>query len=379
MSHARRSHPLLSLFALLCVVAPAKGGETAALDALFADALKKWHAPGMAVVIVRDDAVVYLKGLGVRETGTDAAVTPDTLFGIGSLTKAFTATTLGLLVDDGKLAWDDPVRKHVPFFHLADPLADRDVTIRDLLCHRTGLARHDLLWYRAPWPPEESVRRMAFLKPSTSFRSTYEYCNLTYLAAGLAITSAAGEPWHEYMTKRLLTPLDMKRVVFRRGDVLKADDHATPHRFGAGRKPFMMEWYPDDKQVRASGSIKTCVRDLAGWLRVQLNGGMLGDRRVVPAAILAETNRPQVVVPVDADAREARGDDAGGLRPRLARPRLPRSAVARTRRRGGRLPRPHSSAAAPEGRRRPAHQCRGDGGAVRDREPAGRPAPRCRE
>jgi CubicO group peptidase (beta-lactamase class C family) len=304
---------LLSLFALLCLFAPARAEaparapDKAALDALFADALKTWNAPGMAVIIVRDDDVYYLKGFGVREAGKDAPVTADTIFGIGSLTKAFTATTLGLLVEDGKLSWDDPVGKHVRGFHLSDPLADRDVTIRDLLCHRTGLGRHDLIWYRAPWSPEESVRRLAYLKPSTSFRSTYEYCNLTYLAAGMAITTAAGEPWPDYMAKRLLTPLGMKRVVLTRADALKTDDHATPHRFGPGRKPLVMEWYPDDKQVRASGSLKTSVNDLTGWLRVQLNGGMLGNRRVVPAAVLAETYRPQMVVPVDSERAKFAG------------------------------------------------------------------------
>jgi CubicO group peptidase (beta-lactamase class C family) len=305
--------PHLALFLVALVfVAPAraeapKAPDPAALDALFAGALEKWHAPGMAVILVRGDEVVYLKGFGAREAGKDGAVTPDTLFSIGSLTKAFTATTVGLLSEDGKMSFDDHVRRHVPLFRLADPLADRDVTIRDLLCHRTGLARHDLLYYHAAWPVEETVRRMAHLRPSTSFRSTYEYCNITYLAAGLAITSAAHEPWHEFMTKRLLTPLGMKRTVFTRSDALRADDHATPHRFGADGKPQTMEWYPDDKQIRASGSIKTCARDLAGWLRVQLNGGKLGEKQIVPAAVLAETHRPQIVVPVESERAEFAG------------------------------------------------------------------------
>jgi CubicO group peptidase (beta-lactamase class C family) len=109
------------------------------------------------------------------------------------------------------------------------------------------------------------------------------------------------------MTKRLLTPLGMKRTVFTRGDALKADDHATPHRFGADGKPEAIEWYPDDRQIRASGSIKTCARDLAGWLRAQLNDGKVGDHRVVPVAVLAETHRPQIVVPVDSERAEHAG------------------------------------------------------------------------
>src|SRR5262249_50606549 len=152
--------------------------------------LRSWQAPGVAVAVVQNDRVVYLRGMGVREQGRSERVTPDTLFGIASCTKAFTATAVALLIDDGKASWDDPVRKHVGFFRLADPLANRDVTLRDLLCHRTGLSRHDLLWYRAPWSVEETVRRMAFLEPSSSFRSRYEYNNLCYLAAGLAVQSA---------------------------------------------------------------------------------------------------------------------------------------------------------------------------------------------
>ena len=308
-----RSRLFVSLFLLALAITPAqaeppaKGPEKPALDALFANALKTWHAPGMAVVIVRDDEVFYLKGFGVREVGKNDPVTPDTIFGIGSLTKAFTATTYGLLVEEGKASWDDHVRKHLPYFRLSDPLADRDITIRDLLCHRTGLGRSDMLWYRAPWTPEESVRRLAHLKPSSPFRSKYEYCNVTYLAAGLSITSVSGEPWHEFMTKRLLTQLGMKRVVFTRGDALKSDDHATPHHNGADRKPEVMEWYPDDKQLRASGSIKTSVRDLTGWLRVQLNDGKLDGKRIVPAAVLAETHKPQIVVPVDSERAKLAG------------------------------------------------------------------------
>jgi CubicO group peptidase (beta-lactamase class C family) len=289
----------LALAALFLVLPPvsAAAPESAAVDAILADALRAWDAPGMAVAVVWEDKVVYLKGAGVRERGRPEAVTPDTLFAIGSCTKAFTATALAVLVDEGKAAWDDPVRKHVPTFRLADPLADREVTLRDLLCHRTGLARHDLLWYRAPWPVEESVRRMAFLDQGHSFRAAYEYNNLAYLAAGLAVSSAAKEPWHEFVRRRLFTPLGMKGAVFTRADALKAD-HATPHRRGEGGKAEPMEMYPDDKQIRASGSIKAGVRDLSQWVRMQLAGGTLDGKRVVSGEALAETHTPQVVVPL---------------------------------------------------------------------------------
>jgi CubicO group peptidase (beta-lactamase class C family) len=294
--------PRRLILACLLLLAPvaARAAErppAAELDAALEAARKAWDAPGLAAVVVRDDAVVYLKGVGVRKAGAADAVTPDTLFAVGSCTKAFTATALALLVDEGKAGWDDPVRKHVPWFRLADPLADRDVTLRDLLCHRTGLARHDLLWYHAPWTVEETVRRMAYLEPAHPFRAAYEYNNLAYLAAGLAASAAAGTPWHQYVQHRLFDPLGMKGAVFTHAARLAAPDHAYPHRRGAGGKAEVGPWFDDSKQLRASGSIKAGVRDLAPWLRLQLAGGVFEGKRLVSAAALEETHRPQVVVP----------------------------------------------------------------------------------
>src|SRR5262249_1591855 len=141
-----------ALLGLLLLAPTAERPDEAACDAVLADALTRWQVPGLAVVVVRGDEVVYLKGVGVRRAGGKEPVTPDTLCAAASLTKGLTATTAAVLVDEGKLKWDDPVRKHLPWFRLADPLADRDVTLRDLLCHRTGLGRNDLLLYHAPWP-----------------------------------------------------------------------------------------------------------------------------------------------------------------------------------------------------------------------------------
>jgi CubicO group peptidase (beta-lactamase class C family) len=298
---------LLGLLSLPAAAPGAEPKEQAALDALVDEAVQAWGLPGMAVAVVRDDEVIYLRGAGVREVGKKATVTPDTLFAIGSCTKAFTATAIGLLVEDGKAGWDDPVRKHVSFFQLSDPLADRDVTLRDLLCHRTGLSRHDLLWYHAPWPVEETVRRMAHLKPDAAFRSEYRYNNLAYLTAGLAIGSAAGMPWQQFVQQRLLDPLGMKSTVFTRSVLLKSPDHALPHRRDRKGQNQPLAWWDDDGQVRASGSMKSSVRDLAQWVRLQLNEGKVGDKQVVPRQILAETHTPQIVQPLDAERERVVG------------------------------------------------------------------------
>lgn len=294
----------LALLVLAPALAPAAPPDTAAVDTILADALASWRAPGLAVAVVRDDSILYLKGTGVRETGRPEPVTADTLFGIGSCTKAFTAAALGILVDEHRASWDDPVRKHIPSFRLRDPLADRDVTLRDLLCHRTGLARHDLLWHWAPWSVAESVRRMAFLEPHHSFRAAYEYNNLAYLAAGLAVGSAAKCPWDEFVRQRIFQPLGMKGAVFTRSAACKSADHATPHHRGPGGKPVAIPWYNDDTQIRASGSIKAGVRDLSRWARLHLNGGILDGKRILSADALREIHTPQIIVPLDrAEAR----------------------------------------------------------------------------
>jgi len=276
-----------------------------AIDGILRDTLRFWHAPGIAAVVVRDDRIIYLNGLGVRELGRNEPVTADTLFAIGSCTKAFTATALAILVEEGKADWDDPVRKHLPWFRLDDPLADHDVRLCDLLCHRIGLAGHDLLWYGAPWNIEESVRRMAFLQRSTSFRSTYEYNNLAYLAAGLAIGSTAKQPWHVFVQERLFKPLGMKDAVFTSGEAQKSANHASPHSHDTAGNVTVIPWYNDDKQIRASGSIKTSARDLGQWLRFQLAHGKLDGKQIVSVAALDETHTPRIPVPLSAAERAA--------------------------------------------------------------------------
>jgi CubicO group peptidase (beta-lactamase class C family) len=292
---------LLPAFCLAFLLAsPLHAADLPALDEksiadLAREALGYWKTPGLAVVIVSDQKELFLQGFGVKEQGKKDPITPDTRFGIGSVTKSITATAMALLVDEGKVSWDDPVRKHVPFFRLADPLADRDVTLRDLFCHRTGLTRHDDLWSRAPWSLEETVRRMAFLQPSSSFRTTYHYNNLAYITLGLALTNASGMPWQDFVKKRLCEPIGMSSVVFNRSAVLATSDHATPHTI-LNDEARVIEWYPDDKQIRASGSVKTSPRDLGRYLRFHLGDGTWEGKRIVSSANLAEMHRPQTIM-----------------------------------------------------------------------------------
>ena len=171
---------VLGCLGLLAVstAAAAEPIDAAAVDDIVQASMKAWKVPGAALAVVRGDGPAYLQGYGVRDQGEKEPVTQDTLFAIASCTKAFTATAIAVLVDEGKMAWDDPVRRHLDYFHLADPLADSKVTIRDLLSHRTGLSRHDWLWYKSPWGQGEILRRIGHVRPNKDFRAAYQYQNI---------------------------------------------------------------------------------------------------------------------------------------------------------------------------------------------------------
>ncbi len=257
--------------------------------------MRAWQVPGAAIVIVKDDEVIYLQGHGLREIDKGDRVTPGTLFPLASCTKGFTTAALAMLVDEGKLGWDDPVRKHLPWFHLSDPLADRDVMIRDLATHRTGLAGHPYLWYRAPWSPKEAVEKAGLLPLDKPFRSAFQYQSTMFTAAGLAIESASGMPWEQFIKKRIFDPLGMSSAVCSGTEAKASPNRATGYRLDAkgvlAPVPFYIHNAPD-----AAGTIHASARDLSNWLRFQLNEGVLGDKRRVSAKQLCETHTPQIPI-----------------------------------------------------------------------------------
>jgi CubicO group peptidase (beta-lactamase class C family) len=300
---------LLVLGSLPLPGAAAPPVDAKAIDAAVRRSLEVWQVPGVAVGIVRDGEVIYLKGHGVREAGGKDAITPDTLFPVASCTKAFTTAAMAILVDEGKMGWDDPVRKHVPFFRLSDPLADANVTLRDLVCHRTGLAGHDLLWYRSPWSVEEIVRRAGRLPLDRPFRTAFQYQSAMFMAAGLAVQSAAGQPWEQFVQKRLLDPLEMKATVFTSTAALRSADCASPHRINGLGRAEVMPRYPL-KAPDPAGSIHSSARDLCKWLRFHLDEGSVGERRLVSARELGQTHTPQMVIGLDRHARALWPDTA---------------------------------------------------------------------
>jgi CubicO group peptidase (beta-lactamase class C family) len=282
----------------------------AVLDETIRETLKAWEVPGVAAAIVYKGRVVYLQGFGVKELGRPGRVTPDSIFPLASCSKSFTSAALALLVDEGKAGWDDPVRKHLPWFHLADPLADANVTLRDLLCHRTGVDSHDLLWYRAPWGLDEMIRKAGKLEPSASFRSAFQYQTVMFAAAGQAAGAAAGTTWSDLVRKQLLTPLGMRRTTLTTAEaraLQPADNLAGPHRRTAEGKIEPIPWY-DLNEPNPAGSVHSTARDLANWLQFQLDDGMFGGRRLVKAESLAETRTGQMLLRREGATRDLNPD-----------------------------------------------------------------------
>ncbi|HTU91683.1 MAG TPA: serine hydrolase [Gemmataceae bacterium] len=288
------------LFAVLLYLSPSSRAEnldSRAVDDLVQRTLKHWNVPGVAVAIVRGDKVIYLRGHGVRSVEDGGKITEDTLFPIASCTKSFTTTAMALLVDEGKMSWDDPPRKFVPYFRLSDPLVDREVTLRDLVTHRTGLRDHLLLWYRSPWTPEERIRRFGLLPLDRPFRTTFQYQSTMFTVAGLAVAQASGMSWSDFVQKRLLDPLDMKATYFTTTAIANTADKADPHCLDAENKPQLMEPYPMEKPEPA-GSIQSTARDLAKWLLFHLNEA--AGKPLVSARSLEATHTPQIVIHPDA-------------------------------------------------------------------------------
>jgi CubicO group peptidase (beta-lactamase class C family) len=203
----------LSLVAV-CALAARGQAEDRALasklrdfDRYAARGVVDWNVPGLAVAIVKDGGVVFAKGYGVRQLGHGESVTTRTLFAVGSTTKAMTAAALGLLVDEGKLRFDDPVTRHLPGFAVKDAFVTREATVRDLLTHRAGMPGTDFLWYRTSLAPDEVLKRMALVEPETSMRSHFQYQNVMYHAAGGVLRAVSGMPWADFLEQRLFAPL----------------------------------------------------------------------------------------------------------------------------------------------------------------------------
>jgi CubicO group peptidase (beta-lactamase class C family) len=267
---------ILSLFLCLFLVAPlnAQTKPPAGLNNYIRQVQKQFEVPGVAIAIVKDGEVVLTKGYGIKKLGESDPVNDRTLFAIASNTKAFTATALALLVEEGKLEWDAPVIRYLPWFQLSDPYVTREITIRDLLVHRSGLGlgAGDLLW----WPPsnynrKEIVQRLQFLPLATSFRSSYAYDNVLYLVAGEVIETISGMSWEEFVSRRILNEIGMTDSNVRHSEAGRGTEAAQPHARIEGTVRVVSSFASDN--TNPAGGINASARDMGKWLVVQLDSG----------------------------------------------------------------------------------------------------------
>jgi CubicO group peptidase (beta-lactamase class C family) len=263
-------------------------------DAYIEKSRAAWQMPGMAVAVVKDGKVIFKKGFGVTQLGTKNLVDTQTIFGCGSTTKAMTAVCMALLVDEGKVNWDDAVIKHFPEFHLYDPAVTRELKIRDLFIHNSGVGNADFLWGVMDVPSEEILRKMQLVEPSYSLRSSFIYQNIFYLAAGKVIEKIAGQKWEDFIQARIFQPIGMKRT-FSTLKSIQDPNQSKPHYLVNGSIKVIEPTSPD--KVGPAGSVYSCIDDISKWVACMLDSSKYEGGRLLKPNTWTELFKPQVIVP----------------------------------------------------------------------------------
>jgi CubicO group peptidase (beta-lactamase class C family) len=275
------------------------------IDSYIETAMKDWQIPGLAIAVVKDDKIVYAKGFGVREIGKSETVNEQTIFPIASATKAFTAAALGILADEGKLKIDDKVTKYLPEFQLYDPFVTKEITVRDLLAHKTSLADANILRFGG-YDREEILRRIRFQKPAGSFRSQFNYNNQMYLAAGQIIPALTQKSWDLFLKERIFSPLGMTSTNTTVKGLENNPNAARPHAKVGGKVQSIP--YLNVDNSAPSGAINSNVTDMAQWLRLQLGKGSFNGKQILNPATVGEMHSPQMVVPYRALENKISGE-----------------------------------------------------------------------
>ena len=260
------------------------------------ETMQDWDVPGLAVLVVKDGEVILSRGYGMRDVDGKLPVTSDTLFAIASCTKAFTAVSAGILVDEGKLNWDTPVRHYLPDFRMYDPYVTEHMTMRDLLTHRSGLPRYDTMWSLSTLNRRELYERLRYLEPGKGFRSAYQYQNLMYMTAGYLMGQIVGTNWEDFLQKRILDPLGMGNTNFSVTESQKALDFALPHYAGSDKVVKNIPFKNIDAMAPA-GSINSNLKDMAQWLLFNLNKGKWDQEQIISEDSLSQIQSPQIVTP----------------------------------------------------------------------------------
>ncbi len=272
--------------------------KLAGFDEFMEKTLKDWNAPGIGVGIVVGDKLVFAKGYGYRDYGNKMPITANTLFPIASNTKLFTAVPAGFLVEEGKLTWDRPIRESVPTIEFYDSFLNNTVTLRDMLAHRTGITRHDSIWYKSDYTTKELFERLKYLEPKEQPRQLFLYNNMMYAAAGYSIELKSGKPWKDFVREKILMPLQMNHTVYTIADMLKQPDYGVP--FTEKRDSLELHkipYYEDTDGLAAAGAIISNIEDMSHWLIALMNNGQYAGKQILPAKALQATIEPAIALP----------------------------------------------------------------------------------
>jgi CubicO group peptidase (beta-lactamase class C family) len=280
--------------------------DVARIKAYIEPTMKIWNIPGAAVGIVKEGQVVFLEGFGKRDMEKSLPATPRTRFILGSTTKAFTSMALGLLVDDRKLSWDQPIASVLPDFRLQDEYASLHASARDLASHRTGLPRHDMVWINSPMDLGELVHSLRFLEPSRELRTAYQYNNLMYISLGYLVERVSGLPWDAFLRERIFQPLGMSDSGCTIPEYTASAEYAFSYRSAGNKAAVQPLPLPSDKLMygaRASGSVNTTAGDMCKWMLLHLNNGRVGDKPLISATTLMQMHTPQIATPWNPNQR----------------------------------------------------------------------------
>jgi len=267
-------------------------------DSYMEQTLKDWNTPGIGVGIVVNDKLVFAKGYGYRDYEKKLPFTPTTLCQIASNSKLFTAVATGMLVEEGKLTWDKPVKESVPTIQFYNDQLNNNVTLRDMLSHRTGVTRHDTIWFKSPFTRKELFEKLKYLEPQEPMRETFLYNNLMYAAAGNIVELKSGKTWEQFVRERILTPLDMKTTTYSIAEMTKSPDHGVP--FKEKRDSFELykiPYYEDTEGIAPAGAVISNIDEISHWLIALMNDGKYNGKQVLPANVLKATLQPAIGLP----------------------------------------------------------------------------------
>ncbi len=260
--------------------------------------LKDWNTPGIGVGIVINDKLVFAKGYGYRDYEKKLPFTPATLCQIASNSKLFTAVAAGMLVEEGKLGWDKPVRQSVPTIQFYNDQLNNNVTLRDMLSHRTGVTRHDLIWFKSDFKRKELFEKLKYLEPQQPMRETFLYNNLMFSAVGYIIELKSGKTWEQFVRERIFEPLNMGSTTYTISEMVKHPDHGVPFREKRDTfELYKIPYYEDTEGVAPAGAIISNIEDMSHWLIALMNEGKYNGKQVLPPSVLKATLQPATGLP----------------------------------------------------------------------------------